>query len=651
MISIEVNGKRFALPIKISRHFESEILNRENTATDYTYPAEMELTDEIKLALNFPDSINRKSYQIAYDATIYINDIHPQKVTLQILEVDTGSKKIKFSLFGNYGSFALIVGDTKLSQLALGGTRTIGTIDAAYQDWRYFHSPTNLNLWLHLKSCNSHLHMGLIASGSITTDYVFYTAIDDNMSLQTPNKGLNVINWFYSDGATMRYEDPIKTMLMDACHFQTPIANNKYYWVPQFRLHYVIRKCFEEFGFTIAGGGILDLFKFQQIAIHNTYCINRCSANYVTSMNQADTYITHDATKIYPGNHMPDMTVVEFITEIGKYFNLQFDINVGAKTVNIKMLKDIASFPEILDITYMCKKEYKIVHNDDSKHGNGYKLIYEVDESNKEKVDETVMSLHYVGEVDLPINLPSPLTSQNGDTAYVRGTNSFYRFDGGEWLPFVDNFLPWSSNSLSNDLVELKLQCGPVRMKYINGPFGTGDPGSAFGTYIAPPAFTGFLVPCSSVGMAGDAVLCQIVENAYSYYQIFESQNAGPNKLKPRFANWLGKQKSITSDAQVRPFGTCANMNAITNVYTDYRTFIHGPNVARGIAEAFWKPFTDLLLGGITVEQDVLLDLVTYIKTNWGSTKMKKDAQIFILNFGEFGLPFPDFTKMTLTRI
>src|SRR5690606_28713476 len=92
---------------------------------------------------------------------------------------------------------------------------------------------------------------------------------------------------------------------------------------------------------------------FQSVVMPNSYSINKCTLTTTLTNNNHTLVVdvSHDATTIDPRNHVPDMPVVEFLQEVGKLFNLHYNINLRDRTVHIVQIQEPASYGAIIDIS------------------------------------------------------------------------------------------------------------------------------------------------------------------------------------------------------------------------------------------------------------------------------------------------------------
>jgi hypothetical protein len=108
--------------------------------------------------------------------------------------------------------------------------------------------------------------------------------------------------------------------------------------LPMIYYHQVLRHCFSEFGY-ILKGDLLDNAYFKKHVIANNFSPMKqrrlTLLNLDTGMPENDQYTELD-TEIVPGNHLPDITIKEFVNDFMIKFGAAFDIK--GNEVYIKQL-------------------------------------------------------------------------------------------------------------------------------------------------------------------------------------------------------------------------------------------------------------------------------------------------------------------------
>src|SRR5690606_19513101 len=103
---------------------------------------------------------------------------------------------------------------------------------------------------------------------------------------------------------------------------------------PMFSLKYVFRKIMEATGVKIVG----DFVEHQDVK--RLIFFNNHSLDYFEdSLPDYTTRTFYD--RIIPGNHLPDMTILDLLLELGKLFSLGFDFNNDDMTLELFFRKKI----------------------------------------------------------------------------------------------------------------------------------------------------------------------------------------------------------------------------------------------------------------------------------------------------------------------
>jgi hypothetical protein len=156
--------------------------------------------------------------------------------------------------------------------------------------------------------------------------------------------------------------------------FPTNTTSSSFYAITPFPyLVQVIRKTFALFGYLVYGAW-LDDPEIATAVVYNNYALDKV----VTGVNSWETTIAI-------ANHLPDMTVGEFIIAIKNMFGLGYIFNPIDKTVKIVTLNEVINDQTYVDHTSKAEPEYELALNE----SNGFKLSQEQDSGDEALKDES----------------------------------------------------------------------------------------------------------------------------------------------------------------------------------------------------------------------------------------------------------------------
>jgi hypothetical protein len=692
MIEIRINGKTLPVSpdITLTRDFESTIFNRDATVTDFTYPVDIPLTNEAIAALGLPHVIANPNLKKSYDAELVINGMFISKCKLRLLKTSLKNKTCTISIIGDYGSFASLVGDKKLNELQLGGVRTIGTLDTSKTAiWgQAFIGP--LGLEVTYTPCTSADYMKNLATGAAYDDYVFYQAVDEkhdhipvlmeeqfeyDTDLQratSPSVRALLNPWYHNSSSDNGFCDPvlmyIQTVLADT--FRT---NDRYFWVPFFRVKFVLKKCFEEFGFAVTGNIINDP-DFDVKTLYNTYAINECSFTETLTNPPANPSlfiyninIQHHGYKINPQNHVPKIRIIDFLTEISKLFNLQYVIDYSANIVTINQMLKLApdTSNKIIDLSQKAFPDPDINY-EDSDFTNGYEFSFSFDENDGasgEDVKEDVSTLPLFTSVDKFTDLFSLSGVPPLNLAYVRSENAYYQFGGSSWDFYSHNLQKYRSTT-TEQVQKIESKAVPVPMKRFDAVCRTDIP-------YAPINSTGTMnvqylndvvMPYSSIGIEGKNLVALRKRNFLGLSSItiplqvpknsaFIVSHSLKDTIQPHVCNWLGMARTIAGSFTDYPVGATGGYDGSGQYRGPRGLYWFAPSPDDGLYHEYWKKFVEGLAAAIQVDFTVLWDVVTYKNTALNQVYIKIDALYYLCRKANINMPFPNTARLTLVRV
>ena len=105
---------------------------------------------------------------------------------------------------------------------------------------------------------------------------------------------------------------------------------------------------------------------------YNTFSINSSNVFFETIGPKFYINVVCRAMRIRPQDHAPKMSIIEFLNEVGKNYNLQYYYDFTSKKVTIRRLKNINSFAKNIDLTDVADPEPDISFADESDLKDGF---------------------------------------------------------------------------------------------------------------------------------------------------------------------------------------------------------------------------------------------------------------------------------------
>lgn len=668
---------------QLVREFETSIFDRELKAADFTYPVDVPMSDAIKQILDNPDAIANPGLKRDWAAQLIVDALFISEVTLRIIKTDIKNQTLTISIIGSYGGFSLLAGTRKLTSLELGGVRVIGTTGTStYRFWANDGAGNTGIIWY--TPCDSDVHMNAIANGTIDSDYLFPMAIDldnsiegifrdDDPTIMTfESQGIearSILNpYYYIDSTHHGYRDPVKEYLemcfnvVSTGSLPTIVTKDRYFWVPMFKVGFVLRKCFEELGYSVTG----DVFgntDFMKQVLYNTYSINTCyTSEAVTGSGPGFVYegrVIHDGTRIIPTNHVPDMQIIDFLAEVGKRYNLQYKFNNSNNSVEVHMLTNMTTtIGTIIDLSDKAFPE-PILNFENDNFNNGYEFSFANDSNNLtlgDDVKDDIANYTLLGNVRNYGDLAAVTGMAANDLIYVKAENAYYQYGGIDWFFYSHNLGKYITGDIDKqDKVSIETKVVSMPMKTFNYLTFSLQPDIAF-----PDAVTGFerktmTLPYSNMGIRGYSLLAILIPNNFglngnAYARIIRTINASGKPCLPTVLNYQGLQKATSGDSSLYPFGSSTRYNADGDVGGGSVTAWHTP-LGEGLHPDFWESFTDALAQAVQVNFDVLMDPALYASMDFDTNFFMINSSLFLCKKATLPFPFPSIAGLTLIRL
>lgn len=201
-----------------------------------------------------------------------------------------------------------------------------------------------------------------------------------------------------------------------------------YRTVPFFRVKYIIKKCFEEFGFSVSGA-FLDNADFDDLFQYN----NRGIESYTSSFIDTNRSIT-------PSNHVPDVSISDYLKAYFQWLNV-YPVFTGATDVRLYYRAGVLVNKTIVSLTKLCAKTFTSTFQE-TDNKSGYKLAFQWDGADnyhsdrvKDITDKTLVAT-VATRTDLDtLTVGFPLTTDH--IAFVVAENLYYQVANATSTPVL----------------------------------------------------------------------------------------------------------------------------------------------------------------------------------------------------------------------
>ncbi|MGN6478523.1 MAG: hypothetical protein ACTHKV_14960 [Flavipsychrobacter sp.] len=682
---------------QLVREFETGIFDRELKSTDFTYPVEVPMSDNLKRILSGPDIVANPNLKRDFAAQLIVDGLYISDVTMRIIKTDIRAQTITISIIGSYGSFAQLVGTRKLTQMELDGVRVVGNTNTTPLFTHDFakHGGTSgpVSGRITYYDCTTATHMKDVYYGTVAADYAFPMCMDLKKNLPWIHDDVeksvidvsgitsytdirdsrSILNAYYHTASAEGYRDPIQEYINST--FMGNVAGSaqlniltkdRIFWVPMFYVHYVLRKCFEEAGFTVSGGAFSNP-KFTEKILYNTYAINNCWIDKQLVNNgggeyRCDITVKHQANTINPTNHVPDMLITDFLSDMGKLFNLQYIINFSTREVRIELLDSLVPTGNIVDLTDKAFPE-PVLNFEDDNFNKGFEFSFGQDSNNDasgEDQKDDIDNYHLMGNVRNYGDLAAVTGMATGDLMYVKAENAYYQYGGSDWLFYSHNLGKYKTTA-NDDVVSIVSKSYPLPMQTFDGMGLMYDPPTPYGAGIS--YYYTYTMPYSKMGISGVNLLGIVPPQRfdangdfyfnYWQYLVVQVTNREIRNTTGIVLGYFGGQimkRGDTDPYPLYPFASNTSYDANGDAAGNNCLSWHSP-MEQGLHPDFWKSFTDTLLTAIQVDYQVLLDGPTYQAIDFDTNYFKIQSSLFLCKKATPTFPFPSIAVLTLIRI
>lgn len=405
------------------------------TVGTYSLPNQFPWTPRNRRLLGFPERLKNSSGQQYWRCTVYDSGLP----TLENAKMFLIQKKGRYdytqgffnvSISGTKGLFGSQVRNKYLKDLTLGGAITFGTDSRGFAEAVMKGTETRFPY---------------IAFAPVAIENFFDpNRLDYNSEFLAKDRVNNIIitgsttnAWTFGRPQSTSPGTPAASATAEYVDYRT---------VPFFQLKYVLKKCFEEFGYTVKGD-FLTSTDFDDVYIFNNCGIEKYSNAY-TDYNRV----------IYPGNHMPPkLLVTDFLK--GWFGLLNIYLSFSGTEVTLTYRKDdfvatgVMSLNDIVaedfDSSYINQFNTENTTDDVSNLQGGYVLNYTWD-GNDQYYSDRVKS--WLGDSTITpeknivatvakasdlgyLSIGRPLTTN--DIAYCQADNLYYQVADATTIPLL----------------------------------------------------------------------------------------------------------------------------------------------------------------------------------------------------------------------
>jgi len=397
MTGIEINGELLDLDPGTTLEIERQnpFLQFGTSITgSYSFPFNVKNTERNRRLLNYNGVWQKQNDAGAIDTILYDNSLQLFRGKLRIEKPTVNINKSSATSFSCYvltdiSDFWKDAELIKLRSINTGGERSFVWDDE---------NPSGAGFW-------GHIHA--VANGAVNAyDYAFFPVINKAWEPYETAEATFIMNNVEPDGT--------------GCIFTTyatispSTIKEPNRIVPFPYLHFVISKIFEHIGWTV-NGDVFDDADFLKITMVNFRAIDWC----IPSVGGLAVYLPHETISFNLSDHLPDITISEFLIALKNRFGFEFKVDSIRRTFGINWVKTIKD-AEVVDYTnyanpkiergfFTSQTKYSLV-NDDGQ-GGGF-------------LDTNVVN--YTGIVNQKSDLPAAGETYYNHVKYVCRENNYY---------------------------------------------------------------------------------------------------------------------------------------------------------------------------------------------------------------------------------
>jgi hypothetical protein len=325
MLGIKINNEDFDLlpgtTMEIEENNSYLQFNSNEIIGEYSLPITLPDTPKNNRLTKLSGKFQKRVDNSGLDVAVYDNNFQDSIGKLKFEKINTDLNRMQngsmscFYLTG-ISYFNKAIEGKKLREVNLGGDRTFA--------WDNYNR-NGAGFW-------GHIHKVLDAApgyGVSGYDYAFFSVI--NKSFTWDKGGSEVINW------TWRNPQGLHLFLMSGT-----VRTDGNIIVPFPYLKYLLEKIFSFIGWTLKGD-ILDDADFKKLTVDNARAIDWCVYNPNRTARESAIPRGRPSIVFNVQDHVPDVTISEFLLALRTRFGWWYDVDRKSKTVTIKELKKVAA--------------------------------------------------------------------------------------------------------------------------------------------------------------------------------------------------------------------------------------------------------------------------------------------------------------------
>jgi hypothetical protein len=363
---------------------------------DFTLPFDLRATPDNLRLLDFPNLMQKKVNRNGIDCAIFDNGWQHSIGKLQIERPETNRNNLNHSRISCYyqsgvASFFQDIKELRMTEIDLGGNRTfVGGGNYAL---------TGSHFWGHINE---------IANAAVNAaDYAFYPVINKAWQNSYGDQAA-IMNHLVYSGGNMQFNQ------------KNPGLFDANVIVPFPYLHYVLKKLATHIGWQIQGA-ILNDTDFRKITMVNFYAVDWAKPVGPAWIILGGNIPMRDNVTINLQNHMPSMTVAEFLVALKNRFGWWYDFDRKNKIITINGLQQVIS-STVKDFSRQAsvviqkkvpteKKVYSLKNEFYGEYANG---------------SPSMSAINLQGSLNLKSSLPAAGVGNVGHVYLIRSENNYY---------------------------------------------------------------------------------------------------------------------------------------------------------------------------------------------------------------------------------
>lgn len=400
----------------------------------FSLPIEAPMSSELRRFLNFPENFKTVSETIpdSWRCDVYDNGlIFLEDCELRLLShsgrFDHREGTYRFNVSGIKGRYGALIKGKKLTDLYLGGHIIW---DRASYDSRQFASVLMRDgLFPAEKQRIQFFPM-------VFEDY-FDTSRSDygGESIQDNTANLILTSNALPDGWEFGSNDGTNLFASGVAGYENHRT------IPFFNLVYVLKSAFSEFGFE-AQGTFFNLPDIDKVFIFNNCSVEKYDPLFPTESNN----------QIVPANHVPEISIYEFLAALQNFYNLKLIFLPGNKvSINLKEITtDVNSYK---NFTPYAAVSYTSAERNPM-HKDGFTLKFDVDSAEfawsdmvKDPKDFNIIATVTLYTDIAGLSFAFPL--EDTHYIYVEAENYYYQYSTQrtEWVPYSENLFEFKEGN------------------------------------------------------------------------------------------------------------------------------------------------------------------------------------------------------------